>query len=194
MIKIKPNGFFVMSIIVNGAPKSATTFCSELLFINLQIPHMRIATRGSLSSQIMNVEYYEFLEKHDILAQQHIAPTDYNLYFLSKFPPTLFIHLYRDPKDVIISWRHHLNRYKHKPFHSENHMAEGIISDDFHSLSDQDQLDQLIDQYFPKLCKWMNKWFSVISNLGPQFYLMEADSIVLNNVNTWTVGVKVVVA
>ncbi len=174
-----------MSIIVNGAPKSATLFVSELLRHNLSREDYRVATRGALQSIIMPNEYFNFVGSNHFVAQQHISPVEFNFLFLKEFPPSLFIHLVRDPKDVIISWKHHITRATLNPWESVMYIAEGSISPDFYQFSDDEQFDFLVEKYFPKLCHWMDEWIRSYKSLGNQFYLLKSSPEVLNSQSTW---------
>jgi len=176
---------FSLSIIVNGAPKSATLFVSELLRLNLDREDLRIATRSVLKSRIMPSEYYDFIQSSHFVAQQHICPDDFNFSFLKTFPPTLFIHLVRDPKDVLVSWKHHITRSDLNPWEGNMYIFEKSIPSDFYSKSDEEMYSSLVEIYFPKLCIWMNEWIRQIESLGSQFYLIKSTPEILNSVGTW---------
>ncbi len=176
-----------MSIIINGAPKSATLFVSELMRINLGKEDYRIATRGALKSWIMPNEYYQFIKSSKYVAQQHICPDNFNFIFLKKFPPSIFIHLVRDPKDTLVSWKHHISRSDLHSWEDTLYIAENSISSDFYNMSDEEKFSSLLDLYFPKLCDWMNKWIKQIHYLGEQFHLVKSTPEILNTVKTWEV-------
>ena len=103
-----------MSLIINGSPKSATFFVSDLMRHHLKREDYRVARRGALKSLIMSINYFKFMFDQKLVAQQHICPTPYNLMILKKFPPLIFIHLVRDPKDCMVSWKYHITRSSNK--------------------------------------------------------------------------------
>lgn len=159
---------------------------SELMRFNLNRQDYRVATRSAMNSLIMPMEYSKFIKTDEYVAQQHIAPIDYNIYFLKNLAPDIFIQLIRDPKDVLVSWKFHITRKELTSWEKKLFIAEKSIPHDFYSFSDKEMFSYLAKVYFPKLCLWMNNWIELIKSSLNQFHLVMSLPKILNRIDTWT--------
>jgi hypothetical protein len=151
-------------ILINGSPKSATLYLASAVEQLQSCARMRIATRGLWSSQV-DVEAIEtFLGLPAGVAQQHIAPTGYNLRLLREFGLTRFVLVVRDPRDVLVSWFHHLHRedIRASRWHYALCLANDLLSEHWYGLDHGSQLDALVERAFPQFQAWIREWLRIV--------------------------------
>lgn len=155
MIKNKP-----AHILINALPKSASLFIARTIAATLNCEMMRVGTRGVNSSQADPEAICQFVDTYRAVAQDHIAPTQYNFKVLYCSGLTQFVVLFRDPRDALISWAHHLERndIANKPWHKWLIVSSGIISEQYYDLSWDNKLNDLINNYYPIMIDWINGW------------------------------------
>ncbi len=156
------------SIIINALPKSAslyvvTTLAKTLsftMFNNVQ----RIATHGLNHSHVDSKAVQDFIKQNGAIAQVHIAPVKYNLDILYYSGLTKFVVLFRDPRDALVSWAHHLERKDvNVPWVQNMQFASGMISRDYYKLSWKEKLQDLVDNYYSIELDWISEWVNVES-------------------------------
>ena len=129
---------------------------------------MRVGTRGVNYTQADPEAIYHFITTHQAVAQDHISPTQYNFKILYYSGLTQFVVVFRDPRDALISWAHHLERKDiiNNPWHKWLLVSSGIISEQYYELNWHNKLNDLIKNYYPVMIDWINGWVHLASNQG----------------------------
>jgi len=155
-----------INILINALPKSGSLYITRTIAATLSCEMMRIGTRGINFSQAQVDATYNFIQKERSVAQDHMAATKYNLDVLYYSGLTKFVVLFRDPRDALVSWAHHLEREDvvNNPWHRCLLISGGIISEQYYSFSWTEKLDDLINRYFPIMAEWIKKWVQVIES------------------------------
>ena len=124
-----------------------------------------------------------FVEGKSCVAQQHIAPTEYNIDVLQVFNLTKFILILRDPRDVLVSWAHHLLRedIRDNKWHFALTHASGIICENYYDLSWDEQLDTLIDNNFKLFQKWQKEWLDYLHDKRLDIFLLRYEDFAVDN-------------
>lgn len=168
--------------LINGSPKSATLYLASAIERLESCTRMRIATRGLWSSQIDVEAVEQFLGLPAGVAQQHIAPTGYNLRLLREFGLTRFVLVVRDPRDVLISWYHHLHRQdiRASRWHYALCLANDLLSENWYALGREPQFDALVECAFPRFQDWIRDWVQIVDQGEPAIRLLRYEDFVLD--------------
>lgn len=155
-----------INILINALPKSASLYIVRTLASTLSCETTRIGTRGVNHSQADVEAVFNFLKKNKAVAQDHLVSSNYNLDVLYHSKLTKFIVLFRDPRDALVSWAHHMEREgaANNPWHWSLMVSSGIISENYYNLSWKEKLNDLIRNYYPIMLEWMNRWVKVESD------------------------------
>ncbi len=125
---------------------------------------MRIATRGCTTSNLMPEQLSEFLALKNSVAQQHFVASDYNIELLRLFKLNHLFLLLRDPRDVLVSWYHHITRPDVPAWERNLYIAEAVITEEFYEKSTSARWGDLIFLAFPKFCVWIEDWLQTIES------------------------------
>ncbi|MCP5468982.1 MAG: sulfotransferase domain-containing protein [Chlamydiales bacterium] len=91
--------------------------------------------------------------------RQHLLPTAHNVRIFHDYFPKFILHL-RDPRQVLISWTHFIEKFGQENFK--------YISSDLHppasyfSLPLEKKFDWQIAHFLPVVVQWMQAWTRVI--------------------------------
>ena len=145
-------------ILINGIVKSATFYLSRTMRGFLDCERVHIATHGVTESRADPAAISKFLALPVGVAQEHIAPNDFNMSVLRTMGLTKFVLTLRDPRDVVVSWAHHMRRPDLDDWHLALVIANEIVPDNYYQLSWNEQLDVLIERGFPRFQNWIIEW------------------------------------
>ncbi len=147
-------------ILINALPKSASLFIVRTIAATLDCETMRVGTRGVNFTLVDPEAIHHFVNSNRAVAQDHIAPTQYNSSMLYYSGLTQFVVVIRDPRDALVSWAYHLERedISKNPWHEWLLFSSGIISEQYYKLNWHDKLNDLIKNYFPIMIDWINGW------------------------------------
>ena len=165
----------VKSIVFNALPKSASTYCYEVLRRSCGLLESSITGGGFPYEAIMWERFFRFAGGGCIV-HDHIDANPANLFFLRRLPVVLIVHV-RDPRQTILSWAHHLKRSSARTMEPHTILALPLSWWD-HSLPSQ--LDTLIDQHLPVFVRWIEAWVAASEGgqadvIFTQFEKMVAD-------------------
>ncbi|MCP3943386.1 MAG: sulfotransferase domain-containing protein [Desulfobacteraceae bacterium] len=148
------------NILVNCLPKSSSLYIVRTIAETISCDTIRLGSRGVNYSQIDPVAAYNFCLQKKNVSQDHIAPTKFNLDILYYSGITKFILIFRDPRDALVSWVHHLEREDAAgvQWHRNLLYASGIISEFYYDLTWNEKIDDLIKHYYPIMIEWMRGW------------------------------------
>jgi len=148
------------AIVVIGPPKSASTYVCSALSETLRIPRVQPESRGILYHQIQSKEPYDGL-RSDVVVYPHARATEYNLNLLHYRGVRRFVLLVRDPRDSIVPWFHHQERYN-EPWHVAMGASAGLHSISYPELDRRGKLEELIELGFPQFQDWLRLWAQVV--------------------------------
>jgi len=170
-----------MNILINGVPKSATLFITSVFTNHFCCDQTRIGTRGVVCSQVDVEALFTSLSRQHVVSQQHICPSDYNIKALKSCGLTKFVLTIRDPRDVIISWAHHMLRKDLAAWHHPLVVANGIVDMDYYNLAWEKQLDHLVDNAFKLFQAWIKGWVKAVNDSELEIYLLRYEDFALDN-------------
>jgi hypothetical protein len=153
-----------INILINALPKSGSLYIVRTIADSLSCERMRIGTRGFNFAQADAEATDRFVQNEKSVAQDHLAPSPYNLDVLYYSGLVQFVVLFRDPRDALVSMAHHLEREDvvSNPWHWCLFVSSGIISKEYYLLNWNEKVEDLINKYFPTMMGWMKQWLQVM--------------------------------
>lgn len=146
-------------VLLIGLPKSANVFIRNTLMETLGLQSATFVIPGV--RQIVNpMALFNFVEGPPAVGGQHMAPDDYNLDLLDGAGLHRIVLLVRDPRDALVSWWHHLQRpdiAAARWVHADQE-ATGAVTSAYRGLDRVGQMDELIENLFPKRQAWLSGW------------------------------------
>ena len=161
-------------LVIIGLPKCGNVFFRKAMQATLGCEDMVLCTRANMQQQIIPERLIEFAASPRAVGGQHLPPTVYNLRLLEAVGVRRIALLFRDPRDALISWWHHLERpdIKAPPWAPVALYAAGLQSRNYYELSLNDKLSDLIEHMYPAMQRWMAAWVEVMDNVSPfQFHV-----------------------
>ncbi len=141
----------VVNIYINAIPKSASDHVAEMM-ISIAKYRRENLTRGHFPDEYFYSVILNNTEPDDRwLFKQHLSPTVANLDTYKRITNKLVLHL-RDPREVILSWVHHLDA-DYKP--------DRKLVDGYYSKSFEEKLDWNIENTLPKIIAWIQGWLEI---------------------------------
>lgn len=150
-------------ILINTIPKSGSVFLKDTIQRNLKpfgFEFCRISDERFHDSAINRKTLLRNIRR-PFFNQSHLDPSPRNLVLLKKYLPKFVLHL-RDPRQVVISWYHHVEK------HQKNHYylwSDDIQPpDEYFTWNDAEKLNWQIENFLPVLVKWIEDWTAVIDS------------------------------
>jgi hypothetical protein len=141
------------SVLFNALPKSASTYCFEVLR-RAGGYHESMISVGIFPGDVMSWRRYFAFTAGGHIAHHHLDASPVNLWLLRHRPVRLVLHL-RDPRQTIVAWLHHLVRAGVRevpPLTAASPPSEWFDQDE------AAQLDWLIENHLPIFVGWIEKW------------------------------------
>jgi hypothetical protein len=148
------------ALVVIGPQKSASTYICSALAATLGMPREQPEDHCILHHQIKAKEMHDCAAR-DAVIYLHSRATDYNLGVLHSCGIRRFVLLVRDPRDTVVSWFHHRERYN-APWQVAMGAAAGVHTLGYAGLDRRGKLDELIEHGFPKFQGWLRLWAEVV--------------------------------
>lgn len=149
-------------MIVITTQKSGTVFVQEAAEKYLRM-YNRPFHAGAIYDEAVN---FRFLVNHvvgkRVYLKSHLTASKYNIRALEASGISRIVVHFRDPRDTLVSWYHHMLRediQSHKAS-VELHKISGLISDDFYELDRDARFEWLVHNYYPKVVAWQNAWYN----------------------------------
>ena len=175
-------------VLISGIPKSGTLYLARSVAETLNMNktfEFRISSRGLTEQQVQAKCVQKFMEEPAKVLHEHIAPSTYNLSILRELGLRRFIQIIRDPRDIICSLAHHLNRPDARtPWHSAMAIASGLITGSYYELSRIKQLDVLIEMAFPVVQKWIADWLPWLDDSEFDIHLIRYEDFAIDNASS----------
>lgn len=102
------------------------------------------------------------------IAFNHIYPNDDDLFLLKSYGVKSLIN-FRDPRQALISWYHHVKNYIiNDPVESKLYGYD----ETYYSSDHNTQIEYLIENFYPFLVSWVTAWFSQIESFESNLILV----------------------
>jgi hypothetical protein len=145
------------SILFNALPKSASSYCFEILRRRMGLAEASISL-GYFPIDMVALNRLKIFAEGGQIAHHHVDASDANLTLLRQYPPKIIVHL-RDPRQVLLSWIHHLmaSGARETPLQTDEPVPACWF--DF-ALSEK--IDWMIDHHFCMFVRWIEDWARAI--------------------------------
>jgi len=144
------------SIFINTIPKSGSVFLEAVLRSVTGHTHLILGT-GTVPNDAILIERAKLFARGGFIAQQHADASPNNLALLEKYVGRWIVHL-RDPRSVILSWTHHMDKLA-ADGHADLFDFSGPIPDETYlARTFSGRLDWQIDNLLPSLVQWSEAW------------------------------------
>lgn len=166
------------SALIVTIPKSGTIFLNNTLSRALGLASMVISNSHFPEDQLRLDEFREFA-KGGRICNAHLDPSPINLQMLDLFIPRWIVHL-RDPRSVVLSWTHHLDRLFREGRGIETLHVAPRPPETYDGYGFEDRISWQIDHFAPTVIDWMSAWLG-FADLNPsrilvtEFQAMAAD-------------------
>lgn len=151
-------------LVVISLPKSGTVFVQRALEMTVAAVHCPIGT----SIHARKAALDEFMQQPIGLTGDHLRANRQNLEMLAATGITRIVLMIRDPRDCMVSWRHHLHR------HDIRQRPNLGVSSAYFNLSPEEQFEEHISGFFSKLQQWLREWSDALSGTWPfVFHLLK---------------------
>ena len=141
------------SVLFNALPKSSSTYCFEVLR-RAGGYHESMISVGIFPCDVMSWRRYFAFTAGGHIAHHHLDASPVNLWLLRQRPVRLVVHL-RDPRQVVVSWLHHLVRAGVREIPPLTAASPPV---DWFDQDEAAQLDWLIENHLPIFVGWIEKW------------------------------------
>lgn len=145
------------NIIINAVPKSASAYIVKTLEQSLQYTHFQISSEYIPHDQLIYFRLEEFYSNGSLSSKQHFDASPLNLRVLKRFTNKMVLNL-RDPREILLSWVHHLNELKAEGI--DIYYIDPLPPPGYYKLSLKDQIDWNIENFLPFMITWMNDWLA----------------------------------
>ncbi len=144
-------------IIFNTLPKSGSVFIAQTVSQGLKIPLIKIA-HGTFPHDTIIPSKLNYLCQYGGIAQEHFDVSPHNIDLLKRHNMKLIVH-FRDPRQALLSWTHHLCRLlQDKKHHGTLMRSDPVPPKAFLTYPLTKKLDWAIEHYFPSYIEWMANW------------------------------------
>ena len=144
-------------IIINALLKSGSTYLQQNLIHGLRY---KSETLPFLTAKEWYVELPTDITKPAILTKQHFVPTTSNIGLFKILADRIVIHV-RDPRQVLISWVHHLKVARVMQDEIVFFDDINMTPEQFHALAFEQQVDLSIEHFLPRTVRWIKSWLAV---------------------------------
>ena len=172
-------GVCVTSILLNTMPKSGSVYLSNSLAKIVGCELMYIGNMYALIDQISFKSVRKFSEGAYV-SQNHLAPSMENIQILRHFGQKTILRL-RDPRQALLSWIYHLDRIT-----GQNDVSEHLFYFvprtplGYFDLSLLKKIDWQIDNYFPQVINWVEKWVELADSGTLSIHITHQDDLRTN--------------
>jgi predicted nuclease with TOPRIM domain len=149
------------SIMVVSIPKSGTVFTRTMLMRGLGLQPLTVSV-GAFPHYSLDVRKLRRFQEGGVIVSSHLDASAENLQFLSAFVNRWVVHV-RDPRSVLLSWVHHLQRLYEARHADINELLlvcptppEALFERDF-----SEQLDWNIENFLPSVVSWTRRWLAM---------------------------------
>lgn len=145
------------SIYFNTLPKSGSIYLLRSLSHMFNISRKRIASGlfpNDVAYPVLIDDFYQGVW----VGQEHLPATPRNLYNLSHYGIDRFIVHVRDPRQAVLSFVHHINKWQKRILKTVDIMLDDEI---FFTLPLPQQIDWALTHLYPAMVSWIEGWVKV---------------------------------
>ncbi len=148
-----------MYVLLNTVPKSGSVFLRTSICRTLNAEVSDIGNGFGFIDQIHVRKLINLVESRiPVVCQGHFACDRINIQTLEYMNTKMVVHL-RDPRQVLLSWIHHLDRITGQDATSENVLYTfPRVPQNYFRFDLQAKIDWQIDNFLPDCHVWVKKW------------------------------------
>lgn len=148
------------SILVVTIPKSGTAFTNLMLARGLGLEAASISF-GYFPYYLVDIRKLPSFIEGGSVASAHFEPSPVNLQSLTYFITKWVVHV-RDPRSVVLSWVHHMNRLYGERHNGryEHLFVYPAPAEAYYGWSFGRQVDWNIEHFLPSVVAWMRSWLA----------------------------------
>jgi hypothetical protein len=165
------------SVLFISIPKSGTVYTNRLLVQGLGFRDFPISL-GYFPRDLVDHRRLRTFAEGGCIATEHLDPSAENLQILERLMKRWVVHL-RDPRSVVLSWTHHIDRVAVKAPESLLNVCP-VPSEDYLSASFQEKLWWNIHSFLPIAVDWIERWLRIIDGGRYEICLTTYDELVGN--------------
>lgn len=164
------------SILFNAIPKSASSYCFEVIREAL-----------GLESKLISLDYFsrdtivwkllEAFIQGNRIAHHHINASVDNVQFLRRCGVRTIVHV-RDPRQVMISWVHHLSGSGVTK--TSHHTLDATVPEAWFVWNFDRQLDWMVEHHLPIFSDWIQGWLDMEDEMQGQILFTTFDEFITN--------------
>ena len=146
------------SILFTSIPKSGTVLTQQMLARGLGLEPIALSV-GAFPRYSLDPQKLDRFRQGGMVGVEHLDASAENLQILAPFVDRWVVHI-RDPRSVLLSWVHHLNR-----LHAKRHFAPYELlyacpapPEEFFGYSFSEQVDWNIHHFLPSVLSWTRTW------------------------------------
>jgi hypothetical protein len=146
------------SILFTSIPKSGTVFTGQMLSRGLGLELVRL-TAGSFPRYLFDLPRLVQFSAGGMIATEHFDASPENLQLLEAFVDRWVVHI-RDPRSVLLSWVHNLDRLHRERHNAPHHLLYVCPTPPKHyfGLSLSQKVDWNIEHFLPNVLGWTKTW------------------------------------
>jgi hypothetical protein len=146
------------SILFTSIPKSGTVFTGQMLSRGLGLELVRL-TAGSFPRYLFDLPRLAQFCAGGMIATEHFDASPENLQLLEAFVDRWVVHI-RDPRSVLLSWVHNLDRLHRERHNAPHHLLYVCPTPPKHyfGLSLSQKVDWNIEHFLPNVLSWTKTW------------------------------------
>lgn len=148
------------SIMLVAIPKSGSVFTRTMLGRGLGL-HPLTVSAGAFPHYSLDARRLQKFQRGGVIVSNHLDASAENLQFLSAFVDRWVVHV-RDPRSVLLSWVHHLQRL-YKARHADINELLLVCPTPPEALFERDfseQLDWNLENFLPCVVSWTRRWLA----------------------------------
>lgn len=143
------------NIIINAVPKSGSAFISKSIQSSLNVRNKPISNEYIPSDHLSYTKLQHFYVVGGHISKQHFEVSRLNMQILKRFTDRIVLNV-RDPREILLSWVHHLNT-EHKNG-MELFYFDPEPNAEYFTWSLEKQIDWNIEHFLPATVKWLQDW------------------------------------
>jgi predicted nuclease of restriction endonuclease-like (RecB) superfamily len=148
-----------MYLLLNTVPKSGSVFLRTAISRTVNANLVEIGNGFGFIDQINVRKLINLVESNSpVVCQGHFACDQINAQTLEYMNTKMVLHL-RDPRQVLLSWIHHLDRITGKDVNSENVLYTfPRVPRNYFEFDLSTKIDWQIANFLPECNTWTSKW------------------------------------
>jgi hypothetical protein len=153
----------IPAVVFVAMMKSASEFIRENLIRAFEVPEIHLSI-GTVPRDEIAPSAVRQLAKGGAISRSHISANNLPG-LIANGVERLVLHV-RDPRQVVVSWVHHMRRISEDEFRWSALRYDPLLPTEFRNWVFDRQLDWAVRNYLPGQLQWVEDWISAL-NAGP---------------------------